>query len=99
MGFEGKWDCTMKTQMGDQQMTLTFGVDGDKLTGTVSGGMIGSIEITDGKVEGDTATYNVAITQPMAMTLACTANVDGDKLTGSVQMGSFGSATFEGARA
>lgn len=99
MGFDGEWNCTMHTQMGDQNMVLRFAAADGTLTGTISNPMMGSIEIANGKVDGDTATYDVSITQPMAMTLACTAKVDGDKLSGTVQMGSFGSATFEGTRA
>lgn len=98
MGVEGKWNVTMKTQMGDQAATLTLVVSGSELTGTMASPQ-GTLDITDGKVDGDTATWKAAMTQPMPITLEFKATVDGDNISGDVGLGSFGNATFSGTRA
>ena len=36
---DGSWDCTVKSPLGDQKMTLTVKSEGSTFTGTVSGAM------------------------------------------------------------
>ena len=84
--------------MGDQKATLTVNSNGDTWTGTQAGAM-GSMDITDGKVDGDTLTWSVNITVPMPMTLTNTATVEGDTITGTVTAGAFGSFPMTGTRA
>lgn len=56
----GKWKSEFQTQSGDTRTTTyTFKVDGDKLTGTISGGRGGEVEIKDGKVSGDEISFTV----------------------------------------
>lgn len=98
MSFDGSWNVTMNTPMGAQQGTLTLATDGASLTGTMDGAQ-GSAELEEGKVDGSTATWNVAMTQPMPLTLEFTANVDGDAISGDVKLGAFGNASFSGTRA
>jgi len=98
MSADGTWNITMNTPMGPQTATLTLKSNGDSLEGTVSGPQ-GSLDIEEGKVDGDTLTWAINMTQPMAMRLDAKATVDGDKLTGEVDLGSFGKATMEGTRA
>jgi hypothetical protein len=95
---EGTWKVTMNTPMGSQNATLNFNVQGNELHGTMSGPQ-GEIEISDGKVDGDKASWSAALTQPMPITLEFQANVDGDKISGDVKLGSFGNASFSGTRA
>jgi hypothetical protein len=59
----------------------------------------GTIDLTDGKVEGETLSWKASLTQPMPITLECTAKVEGDSISGEAQLGSFGSAPFSGTRA
>ncbi|MFN0167297.1 MAG: hypothetical protein ACKV22_12780 [Bryobacteraceae bacterium] len=55
----GKWKASFQTPNGATRETLfTFKVDGDKLSGTVSG-QRGESQITDGKVEGDSISFAV----------------------------------------
>jgi hypothetical protein len=96
--IDGTWNTVTKSPMGDQQATLTITSSGDTLTGTFAGGM-GTTEIKDGKLEGDTATWAMDITVPMPMTLTAKATVDGDTLDGTVTAGAFGSFPFSGTRA
>lgn len=97
MSVAGSYECVLKSPMGDQKSTMTVNVDGDTWTGTNTGAQ-GALEITDGKVEGNTLTWSMSITVPMPMTLEGTATVDGDTLSGSVKAGAFGSFPLTGTR-
>ena len=97
MSADGAWTTTVKSPMGVQEGTLTIAVSGAAFTGSMDG-RVGSQEIS-GKVDGDTLTWAVKITQPMPMTLEFTVKVDGDAMTGSVKAGMFGSSPLTGVRA
>ena len=84
----------MNTPMGAQQGTLTLNEDSGVLDGAQ-----GKVDIKDLNVDGDSATWKVDITTPMAMTLEFDAKADGDNISGNVKLGAFGNATFEGTRA
>jgi hypothetical protein len=94
---DGSWDCTVKSPLGDQKMTLAITTSGSTFTGTASGGM-GSADVS-GTVEGNTIAWKQSITVPMPMTLDCHATAEGDTLTGSVGAGAFGSFPLSGTRA
>ncbi len=98
MSVAGSYDCVVKSPMGDQKSTLTVNVDGDTWTGTNAGAQ-GSLDIYDGKVDGNTLTWKMDMKVPMPMTLEGTATVDGDAITGSVKAGMFGSMPMSGTRA
>ena len=95
---DGTWDTIVKSPLGDQKSTLTVKSDGSTFTGTNAGAM-GSVDIDDGKVDGNTISWTMKMTVPMPMTLDCTATIDGDTLTGSVGAGAFGSFPMTGTRA
>ena len=59
---------------------------------------MGSLEISDGKVNGQTILWSSQITTPMAMKLDCKATVDGDAISGTVTAGMFGSCPMSGSR-
>jgi len=93
---DGSYDCTVKSPLGDQKMTLTVRSEGTGFTGDVSGAM-GSMDVT-GTVDGDTVSWKQSMTVPMPMTLDCEATIDGDTLTGTVGAGAFGSFPMSGTR-
>ena len=97
MSVEGAYDCVTKSPMGDQQSVLTVNVDGDTFTGTNAGGM-GTLDIEDGRVNGDTISWKMQMKVPMPMELDCQATIDGDTLTGTVNAGAFGSMAMTGVR-
>ena len=97
MSATGKWDVTMNTPMGAQKGVLDIAVDGDQLTGTMSGAQ-GKLELTDGKADGNKLSWKASMTQPMPMTLEFDATVDGDAISGNVKLGAFGTSTFSGSR-
>ena len=97
MSVAGTYECVTKTQMGDQKSDVTIVVNGDTFTGTNSGQM-GSMEMENGKVDGNKLTWTMKMTVPMPMTLEGEATVDGDTITGSVKAGAFGSFPLSGTR-
>jgi hypothetical protein len=98
MSADGSWNVTMNTPMGAQKATLVLATAGDKLTGQMKGAQ-GTLELNDGKVNGETLTWSANMTQPMPIKLEFTGKVTGDKIAGSVKLGAFGNASFEGTRA
>ena len=98
MSVAGTYSTTVKSPMGDQSGTLTVNDNGD---GTFSGSMagsLGSMDIQDGKVDGNSISWKMQMVVPMPMTLDCEATIDGDTLTGSVNAGAFGAMPLSGTR-
>ena len=94
---DGAYDCVAKTPMGDQNGVFTVISNGERFNGTFAG-MMGSLDVVDGKVAGDTLTWKMEMTMPMPMTLECEATVSGDAITGTMQLGAFGASAFTGTR-
>ncbi|MGN6358593.1 MAG: hypothetical protein ACTHLU_14095 [Novosphingobium sp.] len=98
MSVAGTYDIVTKSPMGDQKGQFTVNVDGDTFTGTVTSPM-GSMDVTDGKVDGNKLTWKMDMKVPMPMTLEGEATVDGDAISGQVKAGAFGSMAMSGTRA
>ena len=99
MSVAGSYNTTVKSPMGDQAGTFTVEDNGDgTFSGSMAGGM-GSMDVEEGKVDGNTLTWKMNMTVPMPMTLECEATVDGDALTGNVNAGAFGAMPLSGTRA
>ncbi|WP_133364787.1 hypothetical protein [Qipengyuania sediminis] len=100
MSVAGTYTTTVKSPMGDQKGTLTVNPsdDGSSWTGNMAGGM-GSMDIKDGTISGNTINWKMDMTVPMPMTLTCEATVEGDSLTGKVNAGAFGDMPLSGTRA
>ena len=98
MSVAGTYDCVTKSPMGDQKSKFTVNVDGDSFTGQNAGAM-GSMDVVDGKVDGNTLTWTMNMTVPMPMKLEASATIDGDALTGSINAGAFGAMPMTGVRA
>ena len=97
MSIAGTYECVTKTPMGDQKSDVTIVVNGDTFTGT-NAGQMGSMEMENGKVDGNKLTWTMKMTVPMPMTLEGEATVDGDTITGTVKAGAFGSFPLSGTR-
>jgi hypothetical protein len=95
--LSGKYDCVTKSPLGDLKTVLTVVADGASFTGNNSGAQ-GSMDITDGKVDGNTLSWTMDMKVPMPMTLECTAVIEGDTLTGGVKAGAFGTSPMSGTR-
>ena len=56
----GKWTAEVPGRGGNMQTnTIVLKQEGTKVTGTLDGGRGGAVEITNGKVEGDTVSFTV----------------------------------------
>ena len=95
---DGSYDCVTKSPMGDQKSVFTVKSDGDSFTGQNAGAM-GSLDVENGKVDGNKLTWTMNMKVPMPMTLECEATVDGDAITGNIKAGAFGSMAMTGKRA
>jgi zinc protease len=94
---DGDWDVTIKSPMGDQKSVFTVTSDGGSFTGKVAGAL-GSMDVKDGTVDGNTLAWKMDMTVPMPMTLEGSATVDGDNISGEVKAGAFGSMAMSGCR-
>lgn len=95
----GTYNTTVKSPMGDQSGTFTVVDNGDgTFSGKMAGGM-GSMDVEDGKVDGNQLSWKMNMTVPMPMTLECEATVEGGKLAGNVNAGAFGAMPLTGEKA
>ena len=97
MSVAGTYKTVVKSPMGDQSGTFTVVPDGDTFTGTMAGGM-GQMDVENGKIDGNTLTWDMNMVVPMPMKLECEGTVDGDQLTGNVNAGAFGAMPLTGDR-
>ncbi|QTD57038.1 hypothetical protein [Parasphingorhabdus cellanae] len=97
MSIDGSYDCVTKSPMGDQQSVVTIVTDGDTFTGTNEGAM-GSMELENGKIDGNELTWVMNMTVPMPMKLEGKATVVDGVLTGSVNAGAFGEMAMSGTK-
>lgn len=95
---DGSWKTVTNTPMGAQEAVLTVASSGGTFTGGFVGAM-GSVDVKDGKVDGDKLSWVMDITVPMPLTLTCEATVSGDSISGTVTAGAFGSFPLSGTRA
>ena len=81
----GKWESKFTTPQGEMTTTFTFKQDGDKLTGTVTGGRGGETPL-EGTVKGKEVKFTVSRTNQNGETVKTeyTATVEGDTMKGSV---------------
>lgn len=78
----GAWKGETKTRNGDtREVTFNLKASGDKLTGTVDMGMGGPAEISNGKVEGETVSFDVKREfNGNSFTMHYTGKVSGDQI-------------------
>ena len=98
MSVDGAWNVTVNSPMGSQDAVLTLVTDGDRLSGKFDGPQ-GIQEFEGGSANGNSLSWKLKVTQPMAMDLDFTAEVEGDSISGNVKLGAFGDAPFSGMRA
>jgi hypothetical protein len=97
MAVDGTWNVTVNSPMGAQKSVVTLKSDGGNLSGSAASPQ-GSMDIANGKVDGDNVSWAMSITTPFPMTLEFAGTVAGDNLNGNVKAGSFGSFPFTGTR-
>ena len=92
--FDGVWETETDSPFGRQKATLTLKTAGSKVTGTSAGAM-GTMNLRDGKVAGNRATWAMDL---MGMTLMADITIDGDTLSGAISASGFGTSPIRGRR-
>jgi cytochrome P450 len=90
------WELTMTTPMGPQVMTVQIVKSGDSFSGTATGEM--GVQEINGKIDGNTLTWTLSLSQPVAIKLSFEATVAGNTMSGNVKLGVFGNAPLSGKR-
>ena len=91
------WEVVLSTPMGPQTMSLQLVRNGAEFSGSMSNAEMGTQNIT-GKVSGDSLTWALPLSKPVAIKLGFDVKVAGDAMTGKVKLGMFGSAELKGRR-
>ena len=98
MGVDGTYQVTTNTPMGKMESTLTLKTDGDSLSGSSASAMMGTVEFSGGKVDGNNFTFQMTLNTPMGqMEMTNNGRVDGDNISGEVQT-SMGNMAYSGVR-
>jgi hypothetical protein len=98
MSVDGTYQITTDTPMGKMESTLTIKTDGDSLSGSSASAMIGTVEFSGGKVDGNNFTFQMTLNSPMGkMEMTNNGSVDGDNISGEVQT-SMGNMAYSGVR-
>jgi hypothetical protein len=95
---DGAYEVVTKTPMGDQQSVLTVISDENGNFHGTNAGMLGSMDVKNGRIDGNKLTWTMDMVVPMPLTLEAEATVDGDAITGTIQAGAFGAMAMTGKR-
>jgi hypothetical protein len=96
MSAAGTWNLVMQTPIGERKSTLTLQEAGGALTGKMAAEG-GTVDIYEGKVAGNGASWKADIKNPMPLTLEFSGTVAGDQMSGTVSA-AVGSWPFSGSR-
>ena len=96
--IDGIWNISIQEPTGEKKATLTVAASAHSFTGNLSDNGQ-TLQITDGKIEGDTLTWSMRLTKPIPLTLKVLAKVDGSSMSGAVTAGMLGSFPLKGTRA
>jgi hypothetical protein len=80
--ISGKWTAQILAPSGDRQLTttFTFKVEGSTVTGMVHGPQ-GELPISDGKIRGDSVTFNVLMNiGPNRVKMLYDGKINGDEI-------------------
>jgi hypothetical protein len=76
----GKWTASFETQIGTQNYTYDFKVDGDKLTGTAKS-QTGESQISEGVVKGDDISFVETLDyQGQSLRIVYKGKISGDEI-------------------
>jgi hypothetical protein len=80
--FNGQWTAAIETQVGVQNYTFTFKVDGEKLTGRARSAFANAdTEITEGVVKGDDISFvENLVFEGMPLRITYKGRISGDEI-------------------
>ena len=97
MSAVGTWQLKMMTPLGEQTPTITIVDDGGSYSGSYEGSM-GSGDLTDVTVDGDSFGFGGSLDTPMGkIALTFSGTVEGDAVSGTVST-PMGGLPFTGER-
>lgn len=95
----GKWTAAIDTQIGVQNYTYDFKVDGAKLTGKAKS-QFGETEITEGSVKGDEISFVENLDfQGQALRITYQGKISGDEIKFTRKVGDVATEDFVAKRA
>ncbi len=95
----GKWTATFDTQIGTQNYTYEFKVDGGKLTGTAKSAN-GESQLTEGSVNGDDITFVEMLNyQGQSIRIVYKGKISGDEIKFTRNVADFASEDLVAKRA
>ena len=98
MCVDGTYKITAETPIGSMESTLTLKTDGEALSGTMSGGLMGTIDFSGGKVEGSRFSFAMTMKKFFKkIEISGFGKVDGDQISGEVRT-TMGNSSFAGVR-
>jgi hypothetical protein len=97
MSAAGTWNLAMQTPIGERKVTLTLQVAGAALTGRMTAEDGNAVDIFEGQIAGNAASWKADIKNPRPLTLEFAGDVDGDRISGTVSA-AVGSWPFTGVR-
>lgn len=98
MPLIGRWDVSISTPMGKQQVVYEFRLDGETLSGTARQGQ-DTTELLDLQFSGTQASWSQHVTRPMKLKLRFEVTIDGDTLSGAAKAGALPASKVAGVRA
>jgi hypothetical protein len=80
--FSGEWTAAIDTQVGVQNYTFTFKVEGEKLTGRAKSAFANAdTEISEGVVKGDDISFvENLVYEGMPLRIVYTGKISGDEI-------------------
>ena len=94
----GKWTAAIDTQIGVQNYTYEFKVDGEKLTGTTKS-QFGESKITEGSLKGDEITFVETLDfQGNPLRIVYKGKISGDEIKFNRQVADVASEDFVAKR-
>ena len=98
-GVAGKWTAAIDTQIGVQNYTYDFQVDGEKLTGTAQS-QFSESQIVEGTVKGDNISFVENLKyEDQVFRVVYKGKISGDEIKFNRQVGEIASEDFVAKRA
>jgi len=95
----GKWTAAIDTQIGVQNYTYDFKLDGEKLTGTTKS-QFGESQITEGSVKGNEITFIETLNfEGQPLRIVYKGKINGDEIKFNRQVADVASEDFVAKRA
>lgn len=96
--FNGTWTAAIETQVGVQNYTYTFKVEGEKLTGKTKS-QFGESEITEGVVKGDDISFVENLNyEGMPLKITYKGKISGDEIKFTRNVADIADETFVAKR-